>query len=89
MALVDQIDKLAWCWWCIRNRATSCPIDWDRISTIKLTPKGQVYTDIDSLETVRTAQQLGKAVIINNIDRLSLVPQEVSIDTTEEVVKDG
>jgi hypothetical protein len=35
----------------------ACPIDWDRISTIKLTPKGQVYTDIDSLETVRTAQQ--------------------------------
>jgi hypothetical protein len=35
-------------------------------------------------ETVRTAQQKkGKAVIINNIDRLSLVPQEVSIDTTE------
>jgi hypothetical protein len=84
MALVDQIDKLA----CGAGDALgtgqqACPIDWDRISTIKLTPKGQVYTDIDSLETVRTAQQLGKAVIINNIDRLSLVPQEVSIDTTE------
>jgi hypothetical protein len=84
MALVDQIDKLA----CGAGDALgtgqqACPIDWDRISTIKLTPKGQVYTDIDSLETVRTAQQKGKAVIINNIDRLSLVPQEVSIDTTE------
>jgi hypothetical protein len=70
MALVDQIDKLA----CGAGDALgtgqqACPIDWDRISTIKLTPKGQVYTDIDSLETVRTAQQKGKAVI-NNIDRL-------------------
>jgi hypothetical protein len=56
MALVDQIDKLA----CGAGDALgtgqqACPIDWDRISTIKLTPKGQVYTDIDSLETVRTA----------------------------------
>jgi hypothetical protein len=62
MVLVDQIDKLAWCWWCIRN-ASACPIDWDRISTIKLTPKGQVYTDIDSLETVRTAQQKARQLL--------------------------
>lgn len=84
MALVDQIDKLA----CGAGDALgtgnqACPIDWDRVSTIKLTPKGQVYTDIDSLETVRTAQQKGKAIIINNIDRFALVPQEVSLDTTE------
>jgi hypothetical protein len=56
MALVDQIDKLAWAGDAL-GTASACPIDWDRISTIKLTPKGQVYTDIDSLETVRTAQQ--------------------------------
>jgi hypothetical protein len=40
MALVDQIDKLA----CGTGDALgtgqqACPIDWDRISTIKLTPK--------------------------------------------------
>jgi hypothetical protein len=84
MALIDQIDKLA----CGAGDALgtgqqACPIDWDRISTLKLTPRGQVSTETDSLESVREAQQLGKAVIINNIDRLALVPQEVSIDTTE------
>jgi hypothetical protein len=78
MALVDQIDKLACGAGDALGTGQACPIDWDRISTIKLTPKGQVYTDIDSLETVRTAQQLGKAVIINNIDRLSLVPRSIN-----------
>jgi hypothetical protein len=84
MALVDQIDKLA----CGSSDALgtgtqACPIDWDRISTIKLTPKGQIYTETDTLMSVREAQQKGKAIIINNIDRFALVPQEVSIDTTD------
>jgi hypothetical protein len=87
MALVDQIDKLA----CGagdalgtgNKRVPSIGIEYQLLN---LHQKDK-FTDIDSLETVRTAQQKGKAVIIN-IDRLSLVPQEVSIDTTEEAVKD-
>jgi hypothetical protein len=67
MALVDQIDKLA----CGagdaleqgNKRVLSIGIEYQLLNL----HKGQVYTDIDSLETVRTAQQLG--IIINNIDR--------------------
>lgn len=82
--LVDQIDKLA----CgaidaLGTGQQACPIDWDRISTVKLTPRGFIYTDIDNLVNVRKAQQLGKAIIINNVDRFALVPQEVTIDTTD------
>jgi hypothetical protein len=46
----------------------ACPIDWDRISTLNL-HKEVKFTRTDSLESVREAQQKGKAVIINNIDR--------------------
>ena len=82
--LVDQIDKLA----CgaidaLGTGQQACPIDWDRISTVKLTPRGLGYTDIDNLVNVRKAQQSGKAIIINNVDRFALVPQEVTIDTTD------
>lgn len=82
--LEDQIDKLA----CGAGDALgtgqqACPIDWDRISTVKLTPRGFIYTEIDNLVNVRKAQQNGKAIIINNIDRFALVPQEVTIDTTD------
>jgi hypothetical protein len=79
MALVDQIDKLA----CGAGDALgtgqqACPIDWDRIQLLNLHQKVKFIQSIDSLETVRTAQQLGKAVIINNIDRLALVPQDIN-----------
>ena len=82
--LEDQIDKLA----CGASDALgtgqqACPIDWDRVSTVKLTPRGFIYTEIDNLVNVREAQQTGKAIIINNIDRFALVPQEVTIDTTD------
>jgi len=84
MALIDQIDKLA----CgasgtLGTGTMACPIDWDRITTLKLTPKNLFYTDEDNLNSVQTAQQQGKAVIINNIDSFVLVPQEVVYDTTE------
>lgn len=82
--LEDQIDKLA----CGAGDALgtgqqACPIDWDRISTVKLTPRGFVYTEIDNLVNIREAQQTGKAIIVNNIDRFALVPQEVTVDTTD------
>jgi hypothetical protein len=62
MALVDQIDKLA----CgsgdaLGIRTQACPIDWDRISTIKLTQR-QVYRT-DTLMSVRGAQQKGKQLL--------------------------
>ena len=84
MALEDQIDKLA----CGAGDALgtgnqACPIDWDRVSTVKLTPRGFIYSEIDNLVNVREAQQTGKAIVINNIDKFSLVPQEVVIDTTD------
>lgn len=84
MALATQIDKLA----CgavdaLGTGQQACPIDWDRISTLKLTPRGFSDVEIDSLVNTRIAQQKGNAIIINNIDRLALVPQEVSIDTTD------
>lgn len=84
MALIDQIDKLA----CgssgtLGTGTEACPIDWDRISTLKLTPKNQFYTEEDNLESVQAAQQTGKTIIINNIDSFVLVPQEVVYDTTE------
>ena len=84
MALIDQIDKLA----CGAGDAgntgqQACPIDWDRISTVKLTKRGAIFTDEDNLENVKIAQQKGDVVIINNIDSFVLVPQEVVIDTTE------
>lgn len=84
MALVDQIDKLA----CGAGDALGtgqqgCPIDWDRISTLKLTPRGYIFTQEDNLVNTREGQQLGKIFIVNNIDRFALVPQEVSVDTTE------
>jgi len=82
--LVNQIDKLA----CGAGDALGtgqqgCPIDWDRISTLKLTPRGFIFTDKDTLTSIRTAQQMGKVFIVNNIDRFALVPQEVSVDTTD------
>jgi hypothetical protein len=47
----------------------------------------QVYTDIDTLMSVREAQQKGKALLSITLIDLSLVPR-VSIDTTDEAVKD-
>ena len=84
MALATQIDKLA----CgavdaLGTGQQACPIDWDRISTVKLTPRGFSDAEADSLVNVRKAQQKGNAIIINNVDRFALVPQEVTIDTTD------
>jgi hypothetical protein len=47
----------------------ACPIDWDRISTIKLNSKG-ASTEQTALMSVREAQQLGKALLSILIDSL-------------------
>jgi hypothetical protein len=84
MALIDQIDKIA----CgvgdaLGTGHQACPIDWDRISTVKLTKRNALFTDIDNLVNVKLAQQKGDVVIINNIDKFALVPVDLNIDTTE------
>jgi hypothetical protein len=42
MALVDQIDKLVDQWW-LGTGTQACPMDWDRISTIKLTQRANLH----------------------------------------------
>jgi hypothetical protein len=86
MALVDQIDKLA----CGADalgtghkRVLSIGIEYQQLNL----HKGAIYTDIDSLESVREAQQKGKAVIINNIDRCFSASRSIN-RYTEEAVKD-
>jgi hypothetical protein len=65
----------------------ACPIDWDRISTIKLNPKASLH-GTDTLMSVREAQQKGKAIIINNIDRFVFSSKRYQLIQQMEAVKD-
>jgi hypothetical protein len=50
------------------------PIDWDRISTIKLTQKQIKH----GLNECKRGTAKGKAIIINNIDRFVLVQRGIN-----------